>query len=109
MPVPKASESGTSRRGFFTSPAVKVMLFQASAEKMRANLRDSEGNEQTSEARRRRECGNHAAQEVGAGLNGQRALHGPEVREIRLDRCGVAPEEDRPQRSAPGAPVSLRT
>ena len=33
MAVPSASESGTSRRGFFTSPAVKVMLFQASAEK----------------------------------------------------------------------------
>ena len=31
--VPKASESGMLRRGFFTSPAVKVMLFQASAEK----------------------------------------------------------------------------
>ena len=30
MPVPSASESGTSRRGSFTSPAVKVMLFQAS-------------------------------------------------------------------------------
>jgi len=33
MPVPKASDSGTSRRGFFTSPAVKVMLFQASEAK----------------------------------------------------------------------------
>ena len=32
MAVPMASDSGTSRRGFFTSPAVKVMLFQASAE-----------------------------------------------------------------------------
>src|SRR2546426_9510665 len=32
-PVPKASERGTLRRGSFTSPAVKVMLFQASAEK----------------------------------------------------------------------------
>src|SRR6266446_1984649 len=31
--VPSASESGTFRRGFITSPAVKVMLFQASAEK----------------------------------------------------------------------------
>ena len=30
--VPRASDKGTSRRGFFTSPAVKVMLFQASAE-----------------------------------------------------------------------------
>ena len=28
-----ASESGRLRRGFFTSPAVKVMLCQASAEK----------------------------------------------------------------------------
>ncbi len=31
MPVPSASESGIFRRGFFTSPAVKVMLFHASA------------------------------------------------------------------------------
>ena len=30
--VPSASESGMFRRGSFTSPAVKVMLFQASAE-----------------------------------------------------------------------------
>ena len=30
--MPSASESGILRRGFFTSPAVKVMLFQASAE-----------------------------------------------------------------------------
>ena len=33
MPVPKASESGRLRLGFFTSPAVNVTLFQASAEK----------------------------------------------------------------------------
>ncbi len=32
-PVPAASESGMLRRGSFTSPAVKVMLFQASEEK----------------------------------------------------------------------------
>ncbi len=32
-PTPRASESGILRRGFFTSPAVKVMLFQASEEK----------------------------------------------------------------------------
>src|SRR6187455_1410446 len=32
-PVPKASDKGKLRRGFFTSPAVKVMLFQASDEK----------------------------------------------------------------------------
>ena len=32
MAVPAASEIGTSRRGFFTSPAVNVMLFHASAE-----------------------------------------------------------------------------
>src|ERR1700721_1990308 len=32
-PVPRMSESGMLRFGFFTSPAVKVMLFQASAEK----------------------------------------------------------------------------
>src|ERR1700732_1912946 len=31
--VPNANESGTLRRGLMTSPAVKVMLFQASAEK----------------------------------------------------------------------------
>src|SRR5579862_7198883 len=31
-PVPSASDSGTFRLGFFTSPAVNVMLFQASAE-----------------------------------------------------------------------------
>ena len=31
--VPNASESGTLRRGFMTSPAVNVILFQASAEK----------------------------------------------------------------------------
>jgi hypothetical protein len=31
-PVPNASESGKLRLGFFTSPAVKVTLFQASAE-----------------------------------------------------------------------------
>src|SRR5438128_3508124 len=31
-PVPIARESGTVRRGFFTSPAVKVTLFQASEE-----------------------------------------------------------------------------
>ena len=33
MPVPSASESGMLRRGSFTSPAVNVMLFHASAEK----------------------------------------------------------------------------
>ena len=33
MPVPSASDSGMLRRGFFTSPAVNVMLFHASAEK----------------------------------------------------------------------------
>ena len=33
MAVPTASETGISRLGFFTSPAVNVMLFQASAEK----------------------------------------------------------------------------
>src|SRR4029434_6235607 len=32
-PVPKASDNGRLRRGFLTSPAVNVMLFQASAEK----------------------------------------------------------------------------
>ncbi len=32
MPVPMASESGKSRLGFLTSLAVKVTLFQASAE-----------------------------------------------------------------------------
>src|SRR5213078_2239421 len=31
-PVPKASDNGRLRRGFLTSPAVNVMLFQASAE-----------------------------------------------------------------------------
>src|SRR5271170_7430047 len=31
-PVPSASDSGRLRLGFFTSPAVKVTLFQASAE-----------------------------------------------------------------------------
>ena len=31
-PVPSASESGRLRCGFFTSPAVKVTLFQASEE-----------------------------------------------------------------------------
>ena len=31
-PVPSASESGRLRCGFFTSPAVKVTLFHASAE-----------------------------------------------------------------------------
>src|SRR5215510_7437024 len=31
-PVPKASDNGKLRFGFFTSPAVKVTLFQASAE-----------------------------------------------------------------------------
>ena len=31
--VPAASERGMSRLGFFTSPAVNVMLFHASAEK----------------------------------------------------------------------------
>src|SRR6266513_1872531 len=31
-PVPKASDSGMFRRGSLTSPAVNVMLFQASAE-----------------------------------------------------------------------------
>src|ERR1700751_101381 len=31
-PVPKASDSGRLRLGFFTSPAVKVTLFHASAE-----------------------------------------------------------------------------
>src|SRR5690348_14843050 len=33
MAVPKASDSGTLRRGVRTSPAVNVMLFHASAEK----------------------------------------------------------------------------
>ena len=32
IPVPKASESGTFRRGSRTSPAVNVILFHASAE-----------------------------------------------------------------------------
>ena len=32
-PVPIASDNGRLRRGFLTSPAVKVTLFQASAEK----------------------------------------------------------------------------
>src|SRR2546423_801637 len=32
MPVPMASDNGRLRRGSFTSPAVKVTLFQASAE-----------------------------------------------------------------------------
>ncbi len=32
MMVPKAMESATSRFGFFTSPAVNPILFQASAE-----------------------------------------------------------------------------
>src|SRR5262245_24116872 len=31
-PVPKASDNGKLRLGFLTSPAVKVTLFQASAE-----------------------------------------------------------------------------
>ena len=33
MNVPRARDSGMFRRGSFTSPAVKVMLFHASAEK----------------------------------------------------------------------------
>ena len=32
MPVPRASDSGRLRLGLITSPAVKVTLFQASAE-----------------------------------------------------------------------------
>ena len=31
MVVPRANDKGRLRRGFLTSPAVKVMLFQASA------------------------------------------------------------------------------
>src|ERR1700723_671288 len=33
IPVPNANDSGKFRLGFFTSAAVNVMLFQASAEK----------------------------------------------------------------------------
>ena len=53
MIVPSASDSGMLRRGSFTSPAVKVMLFQASAEKSDPVCDDADGDEQAERCDRR--------------------------------------------------------
>ena len=76
--MPSASESGTSRRGFFTSPAVKVMLFQASAENSEPTCATPIGDEQTPKRRQLTETeGSHAAQEIRAGFDGLRRLARP--------------------------------
>ena len=46
MKVPSASDSGIFRRGSFTSPAVNVMLFQASAENSEPVCDDADRDEQ---------------------------------------------------------------
>ena len=52
MNVPSASDSGMLRRGSFTSPAVNVMLFQASAEKSDPVCDDADRDEQAERASR---------------------------------------------------------
>ena len=47
MTVPSASDSGMLRLGSFTSPAVNVMLFQASAEKSEPVCDTQMADEQT--------------------------------------------------------------
>ena len=79
MAVPSASESGTSRRGFFTSPAVKVMLFQASAEKSEPTCATPNATKRPKRPTAAETAGIQRAQEIRAGLDRLRVLHGPEA------------------------------
>ena len=101
-PVPAARESGILRRGFLTSPAVNVMLFQASEEK-------SEPTWATQNATNRPKApavaddGGHKGQ---VGLDRRHAARRPEIGEVGPDGLGVAPEnqadeDQREQRQAP--------
>ena len=91
--VPSASDSGMLRRGSFTSPAVNVMLFQASAEK----------SDPVCETQMRDEQAERASAADRPGTMSTCAARRPEVAEVVGDR-GVVPAEQ--QADAGSAPTS---
>ncbi len=67
-PVPSTSESGMLRFGFFTSPAVKVMLFHASAEKSEPHLHYCKNDEEINEHSRPADAYLHRVQIMPARI-----------------------------------------
>jgi hypothetical protein len=93
-PVPKASESGMLRRGSFTSPAVNVMLFQASAEKSEPVCATQMPTNRP-----------NAVAAVKPGTILQPAARRPEVAEVVGAPRRVPADDDAEQISAMSAPV----
>ena len=89
MTVPSASDSGMLRRGSFTSPAVKVMLFQASAENSEPVCDDADRDEQAERGDRRQ-----------PGHDVDVAARRPEVAEVVGDRRRVPAEQQAERGSA---------
>src|SRR5271154_414943 len=83
MSVPNTIESATSRLGFFTSAAVKPMLFQASAE-------NSEPTCATPNATKMPNAPLAAVTVGSSRRNRLRAPHGPQMRKIIRNRARVA-------------------
>ena len=91
--VPSARDSGTSRRGFFTSPAVKVMLFQASAENSEPTCATPKATRRPNPPAAAVTAGTNAAQKIRARRDRLRVLHGPRMREIGRERSRIASKE----------------
>ncbi len=108
MPVPSASESGTLRRGFFTSPAVKVMLFQASAENSEPTWATPKAISRPKAPAAAETVGKQAAQKIGARLDRPSAARRPEIGEVGADGGGVAADEDAEDDQRRRAPASWR-
>ena len=89
MPVPSASDSGMLRRGSFTSPAVKVMLFQASAE-----------NSEPVCATHTPTNSPNAVAAVSPGAIVDVAPRRPQIAEVGVDRQRVPAGDQADQRSA---------
>ena len=93
--VPKARESGMLRCGSFTSPAVKVMLFHASAEK----------SEPVCATHSATKMPNAVAADTPSAI-GLTPAWLPEVPEVRRDGLGIpADESGRRRMSATRTPV----
>ena len=83
MPVPSASDSGMLRRGSFTSPAVKVMLFHASAENSEPVCATQMRDEQPERGR----------SAVSPGTMSTLPARRPQIAEVGGDRRGVPAEQ----------------
>ena len=100
-PVPSASDSGRLRLGFFTSPAVNVTLFQASAEK----------SDPTCATARMVRVPDHHHRPADSDLNRMlRAQSGvvPEISEIRSEGLRVTSESEAKEQQVPAAPKPWR-